>query len=50
MFALRALFGRTGLRPRELDILDGIANQIRWFGEGGRETLSAKRLAGKKLR
>jgi tRNA/rRNA methyltransferase len=50
MFALRALFGRSGLKPRELDILNGIANQVRWFAEDGRETLALKRRAGKKLR
>jgi tRNA/rRNA methyltransferase len=50
MFALRALFGRSGLKPRELDILNGIANQVRWFAEDGRETLAFKRRDGKKLR
>lgn len=50
MFALRAIFGRGGLRPRELDILNGIAHQIRWCAEGGHETLAAKRRAGKPLR
>lgn len=50
MFALRAVFGRGGLRPRELDILDGIASQIRWFAEGGYEAIAAKRRAGQKLR
>jgi tRNA/rRNA methyltransferase len=50
MFALRALFGRSGLKTRELDILNGIANQVRWFAEDGRETLALKRRAGKKLR
>jgi tRNA/rRNA methyltransferase len=50
MFALRAIFGRAGLKPRELDILNGIASQITWFAEGGNETLAAKRRAGKKLR
>jgi tRNA/rRNA methyltransferase len=50
MFALRAIFGRSGLRPRELDILNGIASQVRWFAQGGYETAAAKRRAGKKLR
>jgi tRNA/rRNA methyltransferase len=50
MFALRAILGRAGLRPRELDIMNGIARQILWFGESGHETLARKRLAGKKLR
>lgn len=50
MFALRAVFGRNGLKLREADILDGIASQIRWFAGGGHQTLAAKRRAGKKLR
>jgi tRNA C32,U32 (ribose-2'-O)-methylase TrmJ len=50
MFTLRSLLGRSGLRPRELDILDGIARQIRWFVESGHETVAAKRRDGKKLR
>jgi tRNA/rRNA methyltransferase len=50
MFALRAVLGRSGLRPRELDIFDGIASQIRWVAGGGHETLAAKRRAGRKLR
>jgi tRNA/rRNA methyltransferase len=50
MFALRAIFGRSGLRPRELDILNGIAKQVGWFAEGGYETLADKRRAGKRLR
>lgn len=50
MFALRALFGRSGLTARELDILNGVASQIRWIAGGGRETLLAKRRAGRKLR
>jgi tRNA/rRNA methyltransferase len=50
MFALRAVFGRAGLQPRELDILNGIASQIQWFAESGHETLARKRRAGKKLK
>ena len=50
MFALRAIFGRAGLSARELNILNGLAHQIRWFAEGGFETAQAKRLLGKKLR
>jgi tRNA/rRNA methyltransferase len=50
MFSLRALFGRSGLKPRELDIMNGIVRQLRWFAEEGHETLAAKRRAGKKLR
>jgi len=50
MFAIRALFGRSGLTQREIDILNGIARQTRWAAEGGHRTLEAKRSAGKKLR
>ncbi|MGH7932520.1 MAG: RNA methyltransferase [Candidatus Binataceae bacterium] len=50
MFALRELFGRGGIKPRELDILSGIARQVRWFAEGGYATVAAKRRAGLKLR
>jgi tRNA/rRNA methyltransferase len=50
MFTIRAIFGRSGLRRRELDIFNGIASQILWFAEGGHETLAKKRDAGTKLR
>jgi tRNA/rRNA methyltransferase len=50
MFAIRAIVGRASLRPRELDIMNGIASQIRWFAEGGHKVLAAKQRAGKKLR
>jgi len=50
MFALRALFGRSGLTARELDILNGMARQIKWTAEGGAATLAQKRSLGKRLR
>lgn len=50
MFTIRAIFGRTGLAPREVDILNGLARQIQWFADGGRETAEAKRRLGKRLR
>jgi tRNA/rRNA methyltransferase len=50
MFALRAILGRSGLRPRELDIMNGIARQILWFSESGHDTLARKRSNGKKLK
>jgi len=50
MFALRAILGRAGIGVRELDILSGLARQIRWFSEGGLEAAEAKRRSGKKLR
>ena len=50
MFALRGIFGRSGLTAREVDILNGMTRQIRWAADGGHRTLAAKRRAGKKLR
>lgn len=50
MLTLRAMFGRSGLRPRELDILNGLARQIRWVAGDGAAILAAKREAGRKLR
>ncbi len=50
MFALREIFGRSGLTPREVEILNGMARQMRWVAEGGSQTLAEKRRAGKKLR
>jgi len=50
MFALRAILGRAGIGVRELDILSGLARQIRWFSEGGFEAIEAKRRSGRKLR
>ena len=50
MLTLRAMFGRSGIRLRELDILNGLARQIRWVAEDGATTLAAKRAAGRKLR
>jgi len=50
MFAIREIFGRTRLKPREVDILNGIAHQIEWFASGGHETIAAKRRAGRRVR
>lgn len=50
MFAVRALYSRTRLSPRELDILNGIARHVKWFAEGGREVIEGKRRAGLKAR
>jgi tRNA/rRNA methyltransferase len=50
MFAIRAMLGRSGVTPRELDILNGIASQIGWFAAGGRETIETKRRLGRKIR
>lgn len=50
MLTLRAMFGRSGIRARELDILNGIARQVRWVANDGAATLASKREAGRKLR
>ena len=50
MHTIRALHGRGGLRPREVDILSGIARQIEWLAHGGGGVLAGKRQAGRKLR
>jgi tRNA/rRNA methyltransferase len=50
MFTLRGIFSRSGLAPRELEIINGIAKHTKWAAEGGHATLAAKRAAGKKLR
>jgi tRNA/rRNA methyltransferase len=50
MFALRGIFGRSRLNRRELDILNGIAHQVEWFAEGGREVIEAKHRSGRKIR
>lgn len=50
MQAIRTMLGRGGLRPRELDILNGLARQIRWFAQGGREVIERKREAGERIR
>jgi tRNA/rRNA methyltransferase len=50
MFTIRAIFGRAGLTRRDVDILSGMARQMRWAAEGGHRTLAAKRASGAKLR
>jgi tRNA/rRNA methyltransferase len=50
MLAIRAIFGRSGLTAREVEIINGIARQTRWVAEGGAETLAKKRAAGRKLK
>ncbi len=50
MFALREIFGRSGLTAREVEILNGMARQMRWVAEGGHQTLAEKRRAGRKVR
>jgi TrmH family RNA methyltransferase len=50
MLTIRAMLGRGGLRPRELDILNGMARQIRWFAEGGREVIARKKAVGERIR
>lgn len=50
MLTLRAMLGRGGLRPRELDILNGMVRQIGWFARGGREVIETKRSNGQRVR
>jgi len=35
MFTLRGIFARSGLAPRELEIINGIAKHTKWAAEGG---------------
>jgi tRNA/rRNA methyltransferase len=50
MFTIRAMLGRAGLTRRDVDVLSGMATQMRWVAEGGHRTLAAKRATGAKLR
>ncbi len=50
MFTVRTIFGRGGVTGREVNILNGIARQIRWVAEGGAQTLARKRATGSKIR
>jgi tRNA/rRNA methyltransferase len=50
MMTLRDILGRAGLDERELRVLRGIARQILWFAEGGRETARQKRERGERLK
>lgn len=46
MRALRRLFGRAGLTPREVNILRGIIRQARWYSERGHQTAARPRDLG----
>jgi tRNA/rRNA methyltransferase len=50
MAGLRSLLTRAGMDERELRIVRGVARQILWFAEGGREVAAGKRARGEKLR
>ena len=50
LFTLRRVFGRARLEQREATIWLGIARQIRWFAEGGREVAAEKRSRGARLK
>ncbi|MGH7778336.1 MAG: RNA methyltransferase [Candidatus Binataceae bacterium] len=50
MLAIRAIFGRSGLTAREVEIINGIARQTRWVAEGGADTIAQKRASGRKLK
>ncbi|MFT4571996.1 MAG: tRNA/rRNA methyltransferase [Hyphomicrobiaceae bacterium] len=47
---VRSMLGRSVLDAREVRILRGLARQIRWFANGGREVLEDKRRRGQKPR
>ncbi|OFV88834.1 MAG: hypothetical protein A3J75_04890 [Acidobacteria bacterium RBG_16_68_9] len=46
MFAVRGLFGRAGLTPREVRILLGLARQIEWYARQRPVTRPAPRVSG----
>jgi tRNA/rRNA methyltransferase len=50
MVTLRAMLARTGLDPREVRVLRGIARQVDWFAQEGRDVAIEKRRRGDKLR
>lgn len=50
MFTVRRIFGRARLDSREAAIWLGIARQIEWFAEGGREVAEEKRRKGLRLK
>ncbi|MEA2624575.1 MAG: tRNA/rRNA methyltransferase [Candidatus Binatota bacterium] len=50
LLAIRRLFGRARLEPREVRIWLGLARQIEWFARGGRETVALKRNRGAPVR
>ncbi len=50
MHTMRAMLGRGGLRPREVEILNGVARQVAWVARGGAATLAEKRRQGRKPR
>lgn len=50
MFSLRRIFGRARLDERELSIWLGIARQIDWFAQGGRDVAAEKLHRGGRLK
>jgi len=50
MATLRAMLTRSGLDPREVSVLRGIARQVDWFASGGHAVSEAKQRRGDKLR
>lgn len=50
MATIRSLVGRSVPDEREVKVLRGLARQILWFADGGREVAVGKRERGKKLR
>ncbi len=50
MFAIREIFGRSGLTAREVEILNGMARQMRWAAEGGYRTLGGEAARGQEIK
>ena len=50
MFTVRRVFGRARLDARETAIWTGIARQIEWFADGGREVVEDKRRRGARVK
>ena len=50
LFTLRRIFGRARLEERDATIWLGIARQVQWFADGGREVAAEKRSRGARLK
>jgi tRNA/rRNA methyltransferase len=50
MFSIRRTFGRARLDAREVAIWLGVARQIAWYAEGGREIAEEKHRRGQRLK
>lgn len=50
LFSIRRLFGRARPEKRDVSIWLGVARQIEWFAEGGREVAAEKERRGVRLK